>query len=138
MKRSIRLAAALVLFAPALLAGCPLAMRDDYVLDTVDRGTATPPDDSPDGSMNAPEGSTELPDADASAADAQVCGDAGANRCGVGLCVPCGCNPKTCDKLGANCGPVSDGCGGMLDCGHCKAGQVCGARSPNHCDKTAD
>jgi hypothetical protein len=29
---------------------------------------------------------------------------------------------------------VSNGCGGMLDCGSCKANQVCGAKKPNHCD----
>ena len=30
-----------------------------------------------------------------------------------------GCVPGTCESLGARCGEVEDGCGGMLDCGSC-------------------
>ena len=37
-----------------------------------------------------------------------------------------GCTPKTCPGLGFNCGQNSDGCGGVLDCGTCQTGQVCG------------
>ncbi|MFO0624041.1 MAG: hypothetical protein U0325_00370 [Polyangiales bacterium] len=36
------------------------------------------------------------------------------------------CTPRTCGSVGANCGPVSDGCGGLLECGTCPAGQSCG------------
>jgi len=31
----------------------------------------------------------------------------------------CGCTPKTCLDLGAECGNADDGCGGALDCGGC-------------------
>ena len=36
------------------------------------------------------------------------------------------CSPKTCQQLGANCGPAGDGCGNAIDCGVCPAGQTCG------------
>src|SRR5262249_7389564 len=29
------------------------------------------------------------------------------------------CSPRTCTQANANCGPVGDGCGGILDCGTC-------------------
>lgn len=35
------------------------------------------------------------------------------------------CEPKTCSFLNYNCGSVSDGCGGMLDCGICTGGKTC-------------
>lgn len=48
-----------------------------------------------------------------------------------GPCVGPGCSSscvkKTCADLGANCGTVSDGCGGTLDCGGCAAPATCGA-----------
>ena len=37
-----------------------------------------------------------------------------------------GCGLRTCASAGANCGPVGDGCGGLLDCGACPMGQSCG------------
>jgi hypothetical protein len=36
------------------------------------------------------------------------------------------CTPKTCAQLGAQCGPTGDGCGGLIQCGPCPAGQTCG------------
>ena len=37
-----------------------------------------------------------------------------------------GC-PSSCAELGANCGTVTDTpCGGVVDCGNCPVGQVCG------------
>jgi hypothetical protein len=36
------------------------------------------------------------------------------------------CTPRTCAQIGANCGPVGDGCGGMLNCGTCMLPQTCG------------
>jgi hypothetical protein len=36
------------------------------------------------------------------------------------------CKPKTCPELGAECGTQGDGCGGVLDCGGCPMGTVCG------------
>jgi hypothetical protein len=41
---------------------------------------------------------------------------------------------KTCAEAGANCGPVSDGCGGLLNCGSCTAPLTCGGGGkPNVC-----
>ena len=37
------------------------------------------------------------------------------------------CVLKTCAGLGKNCGTVSDGCGGTLNCGNCAANQTCTA-----------
>ena len=36
------------------------------------------------------------------------------------------CTPRTCAQAGANCGPVADGCGGLLACGVCGTGESCG------------
>ena len=47
---------------------------------------------------------------------------------------PATCTPKTCTAIGANCGPVADGCGGILDCGTCTAPASCGGGgTPNKC-----
>jgi hypothetical protein len=37
-----------------------------------------------------------------------------------------GCGLNTCSTMKATCGPVGDGCGGMLDCGSCTKPQTCG------------
>ena len=67
---------------------------------------------------------TGLSDAGISATDAGITllGDGG------NICVP-----KTCAGVNANCGPVSDTCGGLLSCGTCPAGQSCGGGGPNLC-----
>ena len=36
------------------------------------------------------------------------------------------CKPTTCKKLGVNCGPQGDGCGGVLQCGNCLPPETCG------------
>ncbi len=64
----------------------------------------------------------------------QFCGGGGPSQCGGGLIndggmsvLPDGglCAPRT--VCNANeCGPVADGCGGILTCGGCAAGQSCG------------
>ena len=36
------------------------------------------------------------------------------------------CKPRTCAGVGANCGPVGDGCGGLVQCGTCNAPDSCG------------
>jgi len=37
------------------------------------------------------------------------------------------CVPRTCASAGVNCGPIGDGCGGLIaDCGSCKAPEICG------------
>jgi hypothetical protein len=43
-----------------------------------------------------------------------------------------GCIPINCAAQGAQCGRVSDGCNGVLDCGSCEAG-VCGGGGANRC-----
>ena len=46
------------------------------------------------------------------------------------------CKPATCIGLGKNCGPLSDGCNGMLSCGDCVRPQKCGGGGiPNVCGK---
>ncbi|MFZ5442322.1 MAG: WD40/YVTN/BNR-like repeat-containing protein [Myxococcota bacterium] len=72
------------------------------------------------------------PDPDAGRADAGV--DAGASDAGPG---DGGCVPLTvataCGST-VECGFVSDGCGGELDCDRwCPAPQQCGVREPNRC-----
>jgi hypothetical protein len=36
------------------------------------------------------------------------------------------CTPKTCAQQGLMCGPAGDGCGNVIQCGPCPAGQTCG------------
>lgn len=47
-----------------------------------------------------------------------------------------GCTPRTCADVGAQCGPVADGCGALLDCGDCTPPATCGGGgtgTPNVC-----
>lgn len=37
-----------------------------------------------------------------------------------------GCVPRTCINANMACGPLADGCGGLLNCGTCSGGQTCG------------
>jgi hypothetical protein len=44
------------------------------------------------------------------------------------------CTPTTCVAEGKNCGSISDGCGGELNCGSCTAPATCGGGGmPNVC-----
>jgi hypothetical protein len=44
------------------------------------------------------------------------------------------CTERTCEEAGAECGPVADGCGDLLDCGPCTAPETCGGGGvPNQC-----
>jgi len=44
------------------------------------------------------------------------------------------CTPKTCTELGVNCGPMADGCGGIIaDCGKCTAPEFCGGGGASKC-----
>jgi hypothetical protein len=45
------------------------------------------------------------------------------------------CVPTTCAAQGKDCGPISDGCNQVLDCGSCKPPQRCGAAMPGVCSK---
>jgi hypothetical protein len=57
----------------------------------------------------------------------QTCGGAGVpSVCGVPTPPGGFCQPKTCAQLGKNCGPASDTCGGLLNCGSCSGTQICG------------
>jgi hypothetical protein len=47
------------------------------------------------------------------------------------------CTKQTCAQIPANCGMQSDGCGGLIDCGTCPNGQVCGGGGPNMCGNAA-
>ncbi len=42
------------------------------------------------------------------------------------LVQPDTCTPTTCIEQGKNCGTISDGCGGSLDCGTCAPSETCG------------
>jgi hypothetical protein len=58
-----------------------------------------------------------------------ICGGAGTpSVCGNPFASDAGvvCTPRTCASVGANCGPVGDGCGGLLDCGTCASPYLCG------------
>jgi len=37
-----------------------------------------------------------------------------------------GCGLQTCASAGAQCGMISDGCSGTIDCGSCGSGETCG------------
>ena len=37
-----------------------------------------------------------------------------------------GCGLQTCESQKATCGPVGDGCGGVIDCGSCTGPESCG------------
>ncbi len=43
------------------------------------------------------------------------------------------CTPTTCQAEGIECGPAGDGCGNLLDCGTCPAGEYCGGGGPGKC-----
>ena len=43
------------------------------------------------------------------------------------------CRPRDCDDVGAECGPIADGCGATVDCGPCPDGEICGGDGPNQC-----
>jgi hypothetical protein len=51
----------------------------------------------------------------------------------------CGCTPTTCTAQDKNCGTISDGCGGPLNCGSCAfpgepcTDNVCGTCVPTSC-----
>ena len=49
------------------------------------------------------------------------------------------CKPRTCAEANANCGPISDGCEGIVQCGTtCPDGETCGgAGVPSQCGKPA-
>jgi hypothetical protein len=55
----------------------------------------------------------------------------------VSTTVPPSCTPTTCQNLGVDCGYVSDGCGGLLECGTCVPPESCGGGgTPNVCGST--
>ena len=48
-----------------------------------------------------------------------------------GICLPTSsCTPQTCSQLGKQCGTVSNGCSGTLNCGTCSGGKTC---TVGHC-----
>ncbi|MFO0646962.1 MAG: hypothetical protein U0326_12045 [Polyangiales bacterium] len=49
-----------------------------------------------------------------------------------------GCGLVTCESAGATCGPIGDGCGGILNCGTCASPQTCGGGGmPSRCGGTS-
>ncbi|HLK35152.1 MAG TPA: hypothetical protein VKU41_00280 [Polyangiaceae bacterium] len=67
----------------------------------------------------------------------EFCGGGGFSKCGVnstsGSDAASSCVPKTCQDLGFTCGPASDGCGGLLQCGACRSPAYCGGGGYNVC-----
>lgn len=74
---------------------------------------------------------------DASADDASRDASGGFD---VGTLDGTGCVPPTCADLGVNCGAVTDKkCGGVIQCGSCEGGALCGANGhPNVCGSAGD
>src|SRR5206468_2669456 len=60
---------------------------------------------------------------------------------GAGTPSVCGtpaCKPRSCAEQGLQCGQAGDGCGGVVDCGSCAAGETCGGGgTPSVCGKPA-
>lgn len=66
----------------------------------------------------------------ASVYDTDSCGGASfvqscAHGCADGVCQQQSCQPRSCASAGAQCGDLSDGCGGTLRCGTCAGGDTC-------------
>jgi hypothetical protein len=97
--------------------GYNCGLNDDQCAGLVDCGRCAPPDFCGGGGRSKCGHGGGSNDAGSS-------NDGGTVRDGS---VPCtGCCPLTCAQLGANCGLVGDGCGGVLQCGTCVAPDYCG------------
>ncbi|MFL5347523.1 MAG: hypothetical protein ACJ8AT_22280 [Hyalangium sp.] len=94
------------------LRGCVLAMVSAVVLVSCSSGRNEALKPVPQDSTERPARPASQPDAGAS-----TCASCGPNdQCVNGRCV---CQPLTCSSGGKRCGQVSDGCGGVIDCGRC-------------------
>ncbi len=89
------------------------------------------------GGGSGEQGALDPGSGDGGADDASL-GDGGGATFDVGTDGGGACKPRTCEDVGANCGPVADGCGGLTaDCGTCAAGTVCGGGgTPSVCGTT--
>ncbi|MCS6898437.1 MAG: hypothetical protein RMJ98_01385, partial [Myxococcales bacterium] len=69
----------------------------------------------------------------------QLCGGGGVpNVCGGTVCIPKTFD-QACTNAGKNCGPISDGCGGLINCGTCQFPASCGGGGiPNKCGVNAN
>lgn len=68
----------------------------------------------------------------------QICGGGGvSNVCGGNVCIP-KTFAQACTSAGKDCGPISDGCGGLINCGTCQEPASCGGGGiPNKCGVNA-
>ena len=49
------------------------------------------------------------------------------------------CTSESCAQQGINCGPAGDGCGNLIQCGTCPAGETCGGGgTPSVCGSSCD
>lgn len=48
------------------------------------------------------------------------------------------CIPESCDDLGLDCGPIADGCGGLIECGDCDDDEACGIVAFNVCTSLSE
>ena len=107
--------------------GGAFAKQDDSKNDDKNnRGHSKKPDCCPERAPDLCD--LQCVDTDSDPRNCGVCGhDCGPN----GVCVHgrCTCNPDrhACEHQGVTCGPVSDGCGGTIDCGSCSSGETCHA-----------
>jgi hypothetical protein len=66
----------------------------------------------------------------------EYCGGGGFSRCGGTGPAPVdsgGCVYTTCQAVGASCGTIGDGCGGVIQCGDCVPPQFCGGGGYGQC-----
>jgi hypothetical protein len=108
-----RLAVSLFVFSTAL--GCAGG-------DETETPLATPTVDSSTSTIDSTSGGDSSTEYDAATDTEFTLGDSGGS-----------CTPKTCVELGKNCGPVADGCGGLVDCGTCAAPEFCGGGGASIC-----
>jgi len=56
----------------------------------------------------------------------------GTQQCHREVAMPTACEPTTCEKAGAECGSINDGCGGVLVCGNCPQHRAGAATCSTH------
>jgi hypothetical protein len=138
-RMSFRRAAAPLGFLAATLVACSGKVDDVTSQDGGPTSVAVDASVAPDSSVAAD--SSVAVDASAGGPDAAAMHDSGGSPVDAAPPIdapegapPDACAPtKTCASVGANCGPIDDGCGHTLDCGSCSPGLICGWPAPNQC-----
>jgi len=117
----------LSLFVAVTVAGCGSG-SDGSAFDTAPDGSATDGSGTDGAAGDTPLGGDSSSSSfgqDSGHADAKAPDAAGDAACNSGV---------TCASAGANCGPISNGCGGVLQCGTCSGNMTCGGGGmPSKC-----